>query len=98
MSKEDRGPLSRRDVFRGAAALGAAGLAAGAGGAQAATPGGPDEIAVAADGNYATVDLAKPAIRLTAVQSRVRAVDLGNSWKNKRSLEPPQLFAASIRL
>ncbi len=77
MSKDDReSPASiRRRQVLAAGALGAAAMALGGGApraARAATTGG--DVSVAADGKYATVPLRKDTLRVTAVQSFLRAV------------------------
>jgi predicted amidohydrolase len=78
-----RGALTRRDALS-AAALGVAGSAwAAPVSAQAAaappTPAAAPAIPlVARDGKYATVPLKRDVLRVTAVQSRIRAVDARN--------------------
>ncbi len=85
MASDNRGRVSRRGLLAGSAA-GAAGFmlyeGAQAASANAAKPG--DGVTVAADGGYETVPLAKDTIRVMAVQSRVRAVDLGNLRRTRR--------------
>ncbi|MCC7198622.1 MAG: hypothetical protein IT483_03845 [Gammaproteobacteria bacterium] len=72
--RESPESVQRRQVLT-AGALGAAAMALGGGApraARAATTGG--DVGVAADGKYATVPLRKDMLRVTAVQSFLRAV------------------------
>ncbi len=71
-------PISRRDLFAGAVALSAGAALARPAPAEAALTRGPDTVSVPADGVYEGVDLIKPRIRLSAVQSRVRGVEVDN--------------------
>lgn len=89
MNSKDKGPdRLRRELLTGAGAAGLAALAAGtsAAGAQA-TPAAAGSaagsatvagIAVAKRGQYASVPLRQEAINVTALQSRVRSVDIRN--------------------
>lgn len=74
--------LSRRGFLAGAA-FGAAGLAA-SGAAPAAMGKGPDKVTVKRDGTYDGVPLAKDAVRLGVMQTRVRPVDAANPDPGKR--------------
>jgi predicted amidohydrolase len=78
--KPDRVNATRRELLAGAGALGLAGVMAGSGsaGAQAASPAGASGISVADRGRYATVPLRQDSINVTAIQSRVRSVDVKN--------------------
>lgn len=71
--------MQRRD-FLWTAALGAAATAVPS---RAASGSGAAEHAVASDGTYATVDLAKPFWTLGVVQSRVRAIE-AKDWKREQ--------------
>jgi len=67
----------RRSFLKSTALAGTAGLltaALGPNGARAAMGNGADWHSMASDGTYAVVPLAKPAITLGVVQSRVRGV------------------------
>ena len=67
--------LSRREILA-AGSAGAVALALGSGAARAqdAAAGGGEAVSVAADGNYERVPLRKDTVRVTAVQSIMRAV------------------------
>ncbi len=74
--------VSRRTLL-GASLLGAA-AAGAAPGAAGLAAGKGEGLQLAVDGTYPCVALTKPAVRLAAVQSRVRAVDIGNLERTKR--------------
>jgi hypothetical protein len=78
--KADRVNATRRELLTGAGALGLAGVMAGSGSARAQAPStaGASGVSVADRGRYATVPLRQDAINLTAIQSRVRSVDVKN--------------------
>ncbi|MEM9531746.1 MAG: nitrilase-related carbon-nitrogen hydrolase [Pseudomonadota bacterium] len=69
---------SRRAALKGLGIAGLTGLVAG--GTASADGHGPDysDIKVAQNGDYEKVTLRQPAINVAAIQSRVRAVDIGN--------------------
>jgi predicted amidohydrolase len=72
---------SRRDLLAGAVALGLAGaLASGSAAAQPAGNGAspPAPVGVAQKGRYPSVPLRQDAINVSAIQSRVNAVDVRN--------------------
>jgi len=77
-----RDPVNRmrRDLLAGAGAAGLAGLVTGGTTARAAAApqAGAPGVAVANRGKYATVPLRQDAINVTAIQSRVRSVDVNN--------------------
>lgn len=75
---------SNRRHFLQVAALGAAGLGLASRGAEAAMGKGSDQLSVAADGTYETVQLAQSNVTLGVVQSRVRAV---NASRHKREIK-----------
>lgn len=70
----------RRELLAGAGALGLAGLATGAASARAAPAAttAANEVSAAKAGKYPTVPLRQDAINVTAIQSRVRSVDVRN--------------------
>jgi predicted amidohydrolase len=71
---------TRRELLAGAGAIGLAGMVAGDGMARAQpgqTPAAND-VTVATRGKYATVPLRQESINVTAIQSRVRSVDVRN--------------------
>lgn len=76
---DDAFSLSRRAIFStlAASALGAAALGRPARADDTVQEGAAGPL-VAPDGKYPVVELAKPAIRLSAIQSRVRQVDVEN--------------------
>lgn len=72
---------SRRDVLAGAGAAGLASLVAGSAAAQqeqAPAPAGEGAPSVAKQGRYAVAPLRQEAINVSAIQSRVNAVDVRN--------------------
>ncbi len=71
---------ARRELLAGAGAFGLAGMVTGAAPAQAETTARPeaDGVSVARRGQYATVPLRQESISVTAIQSRVRSVDVKN--------------------
>ena len=77
-----RDPVNRmrRELLAGAGAAGLAGLVTGGttARAEAAAQAGAPGVAVANRGKYATVPLRQEAINVTAIQSRVRSVDVNN--------------------
>ena len=82
MALSRHGRMSRRDVIRAAGLAGVTGIvgggrAAAAAASEQAAPRkpSPDDISVSSDGSYATIPLLQPAISVSAIQSRVRAVD-----------------------
>jgi len=77
--KTDRVDRTRRELLASAGALGLAGMVAGsqATKARASTPPAAD-VEVARRGKYATVPLRQESINVTAIQSRVRSVDVRN--------------------
>ncbi len=94
----DRPPsFSRRNTLAGAAALGISAIATRnkshaetiadtntSGGLQPARLAATKEVAVSSTGNYDRVELTKPVIRLSVVQSRVRGVDLSRLERSRR--------------
>lgn len=80
MSRQEKksSGVSRRSALSGGAAALAAGALAGR--TPAARAQGPvdNDISVAVDGKYETVPLRKDTIRVTAVQSEIRAADAAN--------------------
>ena len=78
--KTDRVNRTRRELLTGAGALGLAGMMAGSGTAQAqaAATAGTGGVSVANRGKYPTAPLRQDAINVTAIQSRVRSVDVKN--------------------
>jgi len=78
--KVDRVNRTRRELLAGAGALGLAGLAVQSGTARAAAAAGTGTagLSVARGGKYATVPLRQESINVTAIQSRVRSVDVRN--------------------
>jgi len=78
--KTDRVNRTRRELLAGAGALGLAGMMAPAGPARAAAApaAGGATLSVARGGKYATEPLRQDAINVTAIQSRVRSVDVRN--------------------
>ncbi|MCM2312191.1 MAG: hypothetical protein NDI84_12390, partial [Steroidobacteraceae bacterium] len=78
--KTDRVDQTRRELIAGAGALGLAGLMSpgGSARAQAAPAVGAQKVSAAQRGQYATVPLRQDAINVTAIQSRVRSVDVRN--------------------
>lgn len=89
--KDTRGDVTRRDLLTGIGAAGLAALAtapagaaepaAKAGAGAVATPGkgaAPGTVSVAKRGAYETVPLRQEAINVSAIQSRVNAVDVRN--------------------
>jgi predicted amidohydrolase len=78
--KTDRVNRTRRELLAGAGALGLASVMATGttARAQAAAASGDKGVAVASRGKYATVPLRQEAINVTAIQSRVRSVDVKN--------------------
>ena len=70
--------LTRRTALARAAQASAAALAGGAAAAAAANAQSGDEISVAVNGVYRTAPLKKESIRVTAVQSAIRAADPDN--------------------
>lgn len=81
-SKGNRGKgATRRELLLGATA---AGLAAPLGAAEHGSD-AQDEVSVARNGRYETVPLRQDAINVSAIQSRVRAVDLKNLKKTMKA-------------
>jgi predicted amidohydrolase len=78
--KTDSVNRTRRELLAGAGALGLASLAspAGTARAQAGAAAARPPVSVANGGKYATVPLRQDAINVTAIQSRVRSVDVKN--------------------
>jgi predicted amidohydrolase len=81
--KTDGVDTKRRGLLVGAGAAGIAGLLAGAEparaqGAATAAAGKASEVSVARRGKYLTVPLRQESISVTAIQSRVRSVDVRN--------------------
>jgi len=76
--KNDPVDRTRRELIAGAGALGLAGMAAGSVPAQAAPEPARADVSVAKRGQYATVPLRQESINVTAIQSRVRSVDVRN--------------------
>ena len=75
LRKDDGDAISRRELLgAGSVGLAAAALGAGSSARAGAQSGGDGESLVASDGNYARVPLRKERIRVTAVQSIMRAV------------------------
>lgn len=87
----DHDPLntSRRALLASAGAAGMAGvLGATAATGQARADEAHERISVARNGRYDTVELRQQAINVTAIQSRVRSVDLNNLRRtNRENLE-----------
>lgn len=79
---EPSSTVSRRQLF--AAAISAASAAGLARPAEAAE-GRDDSLSIAPDGQYERVALAKPVIRMSVIQSRVRQVDLSNLRASRRA-------------
>lgn len=79
--------LSRRSLFAGAAAVGGGAMLASviAGQAEAAMGKGPASHVFSPDGTYASVPLRKEMITLGVVQSRVRAVEIGDLARTKKA-------------
>ncbi|MGI9343242.1 MAG: nitrilase-related carbon-nitrogen hydrolase [Gammaproteobacteria bacterium] len=78
----------RRNFLKSTALAGTAGLltaALGPDGARAAMGKGADRHSMANDGSYAVVPLAKPAITLGVVQSRVRGVRIDNLAQDREA-------------
>ena len=77
-----RDPVNRmrRDLLAGAGAAGLTGLVTGGttARAEASPQAGAPGVSVANRGRYATVPLRQDAINVTAIQSRVRSVDVNN--------------------
>lgn len=85
MSADESGnDLTRRQLLASAGAAGLAGLVPAAAGAGAHGQ-GDDSVQVAKNGVYATVPLRQDSINVTAIQSRVRAVDLKNLKKTMQA-------------
>ncbi|MCC5794680.1 MAG: hypothetical protein JJT85_08080 [Chromatiales bacterium] len=78
--KAQEAGLDRRTLITGA---GAAVVAAGMGAAQAGS-GDRQRISVARRGRYETVELRQPGINVSAIQSRVKSVDLRNLRRTNR--------------
>ena len=90
MSKKSRSGLtSRRDLLAGAGLAGLAGLAGSAMAADAAAPAAPvgplaggrppvTDVSVGKAGKYASTALRQETINVTAIQSRVKSVDVRN--------------------
>jgi len=78
--KTDRVNRTRRELLASAGALGLTGMVAGSGTAQAQAADKPaaGTVSVARRGQYATVPLRQESINVTAIQSRVRSVDVRN--------------------
>jgi predicted amidohydrolase len=80
--KPDTVDRRRRELLAGAGAAGLAGLMAGSGAARAqervADGSSETQVSVAQRGKYATVPLRQESINVTAIQSRVRSVDIRN--------------------
>jgi predicted amidohydrolase len=77
--KSDRVNRTRRELLAGAGALGLAGMMSSPTTARAqAAPESGKAVAVANRGKYETVPLRQDAINVTAIQSRVRSVDVKN--------------------
>ena len=78
--------LSRRELLA-AGSVGAVAAALGSGAAMAqSAPGGGEAVSVAADGNYERVPLRKDTVRVTAVQSIMRAVrDTANPQREMKA-------------
>ncbi len=79
--KNKQGTHSRREALAGAAMAGMGSLLGTASRVQAQSPMGADEVFVASIGQYDTVLLRQRAIKVSAIQSRARAVDLKNLKK-----------------
>jgi len=78
--KTDRVNQVRRDLLASAGALGLTGMVAGTAPAQAQAAGtaSAGSVSVARRGQYASVPLRQESINVTAIQSRVRSVDVRN--------------------
>jgi predicted amidohydrolase len=80
--KTNRVNRTRRELLASAGALGLTGMVAGSGTAQAqaqaADKPAAGNVSVARRGKYATVPLRQESINVTAIQSRVRSVDVRN--------------------
>ena len=76
---------SRREVLAGATMAGVGGLLGSGSAAQAQSAMGQEEISAAKNGTYETVPLRQRAINVSAIQSRVRAVDLKNLKKTMQA-------------
>ena len=80
--------FSRRNAIAGAGAWGVAAIAGKnrhkAIAQSGSTNRSPEEISVSPTGNYPRVELIKPVIRLSAIQSRVRGVDVDRLEKSRR--------------
>jgi len=78
--KTDRVNQVRRELLASAGALGLTGMVAGTAPAQAqaATTPAAGGVSVARRGQYATVPLRQESVSVTAIQSRVRSVDVRN--------------------
>lgn len=78
--KTDRVNQARRELLASAGALGLTGMVAGTAPAQAQAAAAPAAagVSVAKRGQYATVPLRQESISVTAIQSRVRSVDVKN--------------------
>ena len=74
--KEQFDPI-RRGLLAGAGAAGVAGVLASTGSTKAKAD-GHDDISVAKNGSYDSVELRQRSINVSAIQSRVRAVDVDN--------------------
>ncbi|MEM9169134.1 MAG: nitrilase-related carbon-nitrogen hydrolase [Pseudomonadota bacterium] len=80
----DQNDIDRRRLFQAAALLSVAGAAPTA--ARAADPDAKDGGAgVSPNGDYETIDLAKPVVRLGVVQSRVRGVETSSAGALRRT-------------
>ncbi len=82
----DRVNRKRRELLAGAGALGLAGMMSSPTVARAqAAPAAGNTVNVANRGQYATVPLRQDAINVTAIQSRVRSVDVKNLKSTMRA-------------
>ena len=84
MSDDKKYQFSRRELLTGAGAAGVATLLGPTASAAAPAP-GPAEVSVARKGSYETVPLRQESISVSAIQSRVRSVDLRNLDKTMKA-------------
>ena len=78
----DNFTVSRRNIITGATALGISAIANRK--KQSAEASTTESVAVSPTGNYERVELAKPVIRLSAVQSRVRGIDVNRLQQTRQ--------------
>ena len=76
---------TRRDLLTSAAMAGVGSLLGGAGAAQAQSSVAGGEVSAARNGSYETSPLRQRAINVSAIQSRVRSVDLKNLKKTMKA-------------